>query len=59
VSNPHASQFIRDCLQQKDGRPTASQLLGATFFQVNEAEDYEEVRTKFSPLQTVEVAPFY
>jgi hypothetical protein len=44
----HASRFIRSCLQKKDDRPTATQLLEDRFFLQNEKEDYEEVRAKFS-----------
>lgn len=54
----HASRFILSCLQKKNERPTASELLEDKFFVPNEKEDFEEVRAKFSHsiLQTVIVS---
>jgi len=45
-SSVRAQEFIKSCLQQKDKRPSASELLALDFLKPNEAEDYGEVRVK-------------
>lgn len=44
VSCPAAYSFIYKCLQKKDERPSAKELLASPFLLPNEAEDYKEVR---------------
>ena len=47
-SNGRAAEFIQSCLQHQDQRPSAAELLQNDFLLPNEAEDYAEVRVKFS-----------
>ena len=48
LSNSRAAEFIQACLQHQDLRPSAAELLSNDFLLPNEAEDYTEVRVKFS-----------
>ena len=48
LSNTRAAEFIQACLQHQDLRPSAAELLSNEFLLPNEAEDYTEVRVKFS-----------